>query len=280
MTLPASRANGRVEPSLRAAVLRIARSSGRFSPIGSGLPTTVTDRHLTSWLPWNRASRPDRTPPHDNNETTSSDSGTPTSAPASHPLLDRLRQLPRRGHSGSPSVADAADGQAGAGLRKDAEQGLYVSRQVEHGSAQRLLDLADETLRGQGISTSDMVLVPPDKMHVTVVRSPNPLRAGETLDPLTEPVTIDLRTGCHLVRLGDGIALRFNAPALEQRWEAARGKGAGWAYGGGYIAHVTVSYDAKGAEFEPIAIHPDLDLTLLGERAETYDPNWVKRQGL
>jgi hypothetical protein len=143
-----------------------------------------------------------------------------------------------------------------------------------------LLDLADETLRGQGISTSDLILVPPAKMHVTVVRSPVPLRAGETLEPLTEPVTINLRTGCHLVRLGEGIALRFDAPALEQRWQAAKDMGAGWVYGGGYIAHVTVSYDAKGADFEPIAISPDLDLTLLGEHAETFDAKWVKRQGL
>jgi len=177
-------------------------------------------------------------------------------------------------------VADAADGLRSAALRKDAEPGLYISRQVEESSAQRLLDMAAEALREHGISTEGMTLVPPDKIHVTVVRSPNPLSPGETLEPLAEPVTIDLRTGCYLERLGDRIVLRFNAPALEQRWEAATQKGAGWEYDGGYIPHVTITYDPKGANFEPIAIRPDLDLTLLGEHAVPFDPHWVKRQGL
>lgn len=179
---------------------------------------------------------------------------------------------------GNVRAAAFASPAAAATISRGNEPGLYVSRQVDPASAVRILALAKQTLSAHGVPAERMILVPPDKMHVTVVRSPNPLR--EELPPDLEPLDISAQTDWHLIRLGDGIALRFDAPALKARWEAARARGAGWTYDSDYVAHVTVTYDAQGAEFAPIPLKPDFALRLLGERAEPFDANWVAQQRL
>ncbi|MBU6492619.1 MAG: EAL domain-containing protein, partial [Burkholderiales bacterium] len=156
------------------------------------------------------------------------------------------------------------------------QQGLYVSRPVDPASAQHILDL------GQSALTGDINWVPPNKMHVTVVRSPNDLRDGEIFTPQTEPLTIvppdDPSAVWQLLKLGNGIVLRFEAPALKARWEEARQQGAGWTYGDSYVAHVTVAYEI-GQDFAPLPVTP-FPITLGGERVEPFDAQWVPRQGL
>lgn len=180
--------------------------------------------------------------------------------------------------SGNSRATGFAPPAAASSNPRGNEPGLYVSRQVDPASAARILALAEQTLSAHEVPAERMILVPPDKMHVTVVRSPNPLR--EELQPDLGPLDISAQTDWHLIRLGDGIALRFDAPALKARWEAARAKGAGWTYDADYVAHVTVTYDAQGVEFPPIPLKPDFPLRLLGERAEPFNANWVAEQRL
>ncbi|APR96369.1 hypothetical protein PATSB16_30310 [Pandoraea thiooxydans] len=156
------------------------------------------------------------------------------------------------------------------------QQGLYVSRPVDPASAQHILGLGQSALSG------DINWVPPDKMHVTVVRSPNDLRDGEIFTPQTDPLTIlppdDANATWQLIKLGNGVVLRFEAPALKARWEETRQQGAGWTYGDTYVAHVTVAYEiGQGSESIPVAPFP---ITLGGERVEPFDAQWVQRQGL
>lgn len=185
----------------------------------------------------------------------------PSSPPSSDSRFAALTPLPRSADVRAVNLSGR-------------ETGLYISRQVEPESAQRIFALAIETL---GVPPE--TLVPPDKMHVTVVRSPTSLR--EPFLPDLRPLEVVAHTDWHLVRLGAGIALRFDAPALKTRWLLAKEKGAGWTYGDSdYVAHVTITYNAHGLEFEPIPLRPDFPLKLRGERAESFDPKWVKHQGL
>ncbi|MDE2610834.1 MAG: hypothetical protein KGL61_14755 [Burkholderiales bacterium] len=174
------------------------------------------------------------------------------------------------------SAANADPASITEAANDEPQQGLYVSRPVEPASAQRIFSL------GQSMLIGDINRVPPDKMHVTVVRSPNDLRDGEIFTPQTDPLTIlppdDANATWQLIKLGNGIVLRFEAPALKARWEEARQQGAGWTYGDSYVAHVTVAYEI-GQDFAPLPVTP-FPITLGGERVEPFDAQWVQRQGL
>ena len=123
-------------------------------------------------------------------------------------------------------------------------------------------------------------MVPDELMHVTIVRSPNSLREGETLAMQHGNLTIDAQGRRQLKRLGDGIVLAFEAKPLHARWAEARAKGAGWLYPGDYIAHVSVCYNAQHLAFEPIDLDTRFPITLSGERAEPFNRNWVPDNGL
>ena len=160
------------------------------------------------------------------------------------------------------------------------QRGIYVSRPVDPESAARLLALAQDPWV-QAILGSTDNLVPPDKMHVTIVRSSNDLRPGATFEPQTDPIEIPAGQWV-LRRLGNGAVLRFDAPALAARWSEARDLGAGWSYEGGYVAHVTLSYACppfEDVELAGIGIDA-FPLTLGSEQVAPFDANWVERNGL
>ena len=159
------------------------------------------------------------------------------------------------------------------GVAQPEPVGLYVSRQVDPASAELILGLAREALG------PDAHLVPPEQMHVTVVRSRTDLRPGEEFVPQTEPLTIIPAPDAtwQIIRLGTGAVLRFEEPSLEARFLEAQGQGAASDYPGPYLVHITLSYDI--AEFEPKTASA-FPITLEAETAVPYNSNWVAEQGL
>ena len=160
------------------------------------------------------------------------------------------------------------------------DAGLYVSRLVVPGTTDRIRRVTVDTLKARGLDVSGLTMVPDELMHVTIVRSPNSLREGQTLALQPDKLTIDAQGSRQLKRLGDGIVLAFEAKPLHERWAEARTKGAGWLYPGDYIAHVSVCYNAQHLNFEPIDLDTKFPITLSGERAEPFNGNWVPDNGL
>jgi hypothetical protein len=155
------------------------------------------------------------------------------------------------------------------------DAGLYVSRLVIPGVTDQIRQVTVDTLKARGLDVSKLKMVPDELMHVTIVRSPNSLREGETLELQHDDLTIGAQGSRQLKRLGDGIVLAFEAKQLHERWAQARTKGAGWLYPGDYIAHVSVCYNAQHLRFDPIDVDSALPITLSGERAEPFNGNWV-----
>jgi len=168
-------------------------------------------------------------------------------------------------------AAGASEDLGGSG----AERGLYVSRQVDPESAAGIRREVQRVLAETGL-LGDLTFVPDDLMHVTVVRSPNDLPEGREFAPQTEELLMHLTA--QIARLGKGLVLRLNAPELQARWQAAKDQGAGWTYDGGYVAHVTLSYEWNGPDFEPVAVN--LTIRLHGETVAPFDSKWVERKGL
>lgn len=118
-------------------------------------------------------------------------------------------------------------------------------------------------------------LVPPEEMHATQVYSRQPV----TLKPRTDQITA--RGGNrHPSHLGDkgAVVLHFDSGDMQARHAQAMAAGAShdWPQ---FLTHVTLSYDASGADLDAIKA-PDFPLVFGPEVHAPINDSWAKEKGL
>lgn len=161
---------------------------------------------------------------------------------------------------GTPLMAKA--------LPKSRPRSLYVMRPVQNADA--ILAWA----RDAGIPN----LMPADEMHVTVAYSRRPVdwsAFGHALPFAMAPA--ETRVDREVKPLGGegAVVLRFKCQALAIRWQEFRDAGASWDYPG-YQPHVTLTYDAKGADLSAIAPYAG-PIELGPEQFAEVDDGWAER---
>jgi hypothetical protein len=144
---------------------------------------------------------------------------------------------------------------------------LYVSRPLL--DAQKLHDWAVKA----GIQN----VVPPSKMHATVVYSRAPL-AYEQLG--AAPANVSAITK-RLMRLGEDndIVITLSAPALEARHKQALEEGASWDHDRGYIPHVTLSYSDTTTDITKLTA-PNMPVRFGPEKPAPLRDGWATEEGL
>lgn len=144
---------------------------------------------------------------------------------------------------------------------------LYVSRPLL--DAQKLHDWAVKA----GIQN----VVPPSKMHATVVYSRAPL-AYEQLGAAPETVSAITK---RLMRLGEDndIVITLSAPALEARHKQALEKGASWDHDRSYIPHVTLSYSDTTTDITKLTA-PNMPVKFGPEKPAPLRDGWATEEGL
>lgn len=113
---------------------------------------------------------------------------------------------------------------------------LYVSRPVLN--ADQIVAWA----KAQGFPT----VVEPDELHVTIAFSRQLVDwniTGHLVDTVAEPATRPGSGLRYLARFGEATVLKFDSPALEQRWAEFIRAGASWDHPS-YQPHITLSWQA------------------------------------
>ena len=120
--------------------------------------------------------------------------------------------------------------------------------------------------------------VPPDEMHVTIVFSKKPIDRT-LLSPKTNTLRIipegDRRK---ITPLGDegAVVLKFQSPALQQRWQDFLKVGASWDYEG-YQPHLTLTYH-NPPDIDLKKIKPYDGIIILGpELYQSLDEDWADK---
>lgn len=110
-------------------------------------------------------------------------------------------------------------------------QPLYVSRRLKN--TRDLVRWAES----QGVTIDD-----PDKLHVTVVYSRQPVDWFAAGDAWSGELRITPGGARAIERLGSAVVLRFASSELQWRWQQWRDLGASWDFPD-YKPHVTLTYD-------------------------------------
>lgn len=158
---------------------------------------------------------------------------------------------------------------AGRRQARDAEpKTLYVHRKLRDGSALR------EWAIEQGFKTT----LPPEDMHATIAFSKTPVdwngvTADESIVRHDMPESDGERS---LERLGDkgAVVLRFESPALAERWQHFKDGGAVWDHDA-FRPHVTITYDAGDVDLDKIKPY-DGPLEFGPEVMEEVSPKWFE----
>jgi 8-oxo-dGTP pyrophosphatase MutT (NUDIX family) len=150
---------------------------------------------------------------------------------------------------------------------EDGEPGSYVRRNLTPESAAAFGQWAKD----QGFAN----LTPADELHATIVYS----HAAMDWKPETDDLVV--QGGKRSVEpLGDkgAVVLKFESPALTQRWQQARDDGATWDFEG-FHPHVTITYDAGGKDLAGVTPF-DGELVFGPEVHEPLNENWATEKGL
>jgi hypothetical protein len=145
---------------------------------------------------------------------------------------------------------------------------LYIKKPLLNADALR------DWAKAQGFKTT----LPPGDMHVTLAFSKTPVEWNDILDKSGDHLTQDAGTEGRAVEpLGDkgAIVLRFDSPALTQRWHQIRGAGASWDHDG-YRPHVTITYDAGDVDLSKVTPY-DGPLEFGGEVRAEVDSDWADK---
>jgi hypothetical protein len=152
---------------------------------------------------------------------------------------------------------------------RSAADTLYVRRNLTAECANQVRDWA----KAQGIPN----LVPPDQLHVTIVYSRG---ARPNLVPLNDQVCDIAANDRSVGPLGDkgAFVLFFNNQTLQNRWDQANRASATWDYETGYRPHVTLTYDAEGAQLS--GVKPFTGRLIFGpEIHEPINEDWATDSG-
>lgn len=122
---------------------------------------------------------------------------------------------------------------------------LYVHRPLKNG--EKLLAWA----KRQGFGST----LAPDDLHTTVAFSKTPIEWRPLSDGGGDLTQEAGTPGRSIQKLGDAVVLRFESPALYERWKEFRDQGASWDYDD-FHPHISITYEGD-----------DVDL----DRVEPYD---------
>jgi len=157
--------------------------------------------------------------------------------------------------------------------KSDEPRTLYISRPVLN--ADELIAWAKKA----GFETTYQ----PEDLHVTQVYSRRPLD-WFTVPPAMREVHIPAGGPRMLQRLGDkgAVVLRFNCPALAERWKEVMELGASWDYDA-YRPHVTITLNAAGldlSQVEPYQGEIILGMEKFGEVKEHWQDSHTEKLGV
>ena len=148
--------------------------------------------------------------------------------------------------------------------KSDEPRTLYISRPVIN--ADELVEWA----KRQGFET----VYPPEDMHVTVAFSRRPIDWFD-IQPAIRQVVIPAGGPRQIQRLGEdgsAVVLRFNAPALDDRFVEILNLGATWDFES-YKPHITITLNAKDMDLSKV--EPFQGQIILGlEKFTEVQENW------
>jgi hypothetical protein len=145
---------------------------------------------------------------------------------------------------------------------------LYIKKPVLNADALR------DWAKAQGFKTT----LPADDMHVTLAFSKTPVEWAKVLDKGGDHLTQDGGSeGRSIEPLGDkgAIVLRFESPALTERWQQILDAGASWDHDG-FRPHVTITYDAGDLDLSKVTPYDGL-IELGGEVRAEVDGDWADK---
>lgn len=145
---------------------------------------------------------------------------------------------------------------------------LYVCRPVKN--AEMLIAWAKK----QGFETT----LPGEDMHVTLAFSKKPLVWPPRLKSQDDLIVrAPGNPPREVMPLGDkgAVVLKFDSPALYDRWRFFVDAGAQWAYAT-FQPHITITYDGKGVDLSKV--EPYAGAIILGrEKFAEVDSDWDKK---
>ena len=156
---------------------------------------------------------------------------------------------------------------------RDMEPGpTYMSRPVANAS----------DLHAWAVAQGFTNIVPPEKMHVTQAYSKAPIDASKLSDAPSSVIATGGDRKLAVMGTDEKVlAIRFESPDLQSRWQETMDAGASWDHGhspGSYNPHVTISYEDQPT---PAGIKPYAGPIVLGpETAEPLQTGWSASQGL